>query len=89
MIKIINYFIQSLVVYFFFIIGKLLGIKLSRLFFSNLFLFLGPFFKSKKIIKKNLKIFSSNISVLEESKIIKNMWRNYGKNFIEYIFLQI
>ena len=87
MIKIINYFIQSLVVYFFFIIGKLLGIKFSRLFFSNLFLFLGPIFKSKKIIKKNLKIFSSNISVLEESKIIKNMWKNYGKNFIEYIFL--
>ena len=87
MIKIINYFIQSLVVYFFFIIGKLLGIKLSRLFFSNLFLFLGPIFKSKKIIKKNLKIFSSNISVLEESKIIKNMWRNYGMTFIEYIYL--
>tara|TARA_B110000211_G_scaffold95832_1_gene111758 strand:+ start:44 stop:784 length:741 start_codon:yes stop_codon:yes gene_type:complete len=48
---------------------------------------MGPFFKSKKIIKKNLKIFSQNISDLERKKIITSMWKNYGMTFIEYIFL--
>ena len=87
MIKIIVYFIQSALIYLFFIIARVFGLKISRLIFSNIFLFLGPLFKSQKIIKKNLQNFSSKISVLEEKKLIKNMWRNYGKTFIEYIFL--
>jgi KDO2-lipid IV(A) lauroyltransferase len=44
-------------------------------------------FKSKKIIQKNLNIFSRNISQLEKKQISKNMWKNYGMTFIEYIFL--
>ena len=52
-----------------------------------LFLNLGPFFKSQKIIKDNLKIFSQNISSIDEKKIIDGMWKNYGMTFIEYIFL--
>lgn len=87
MIKIIVYFIQSALIYLFFIIARVFGLRISRLIFSNIFLFLGPLFKSQKIIKKNLQNFSSKISVLEEKKLIKNMWRNYGKTFIEYIFL--
>ena len=87
MIKIIVYFIQSVLIYLFFIIARFFGLKISRLIFSNIFLFLGPIFKSQKIIKKNLKTFSSKISILEEKKLIRNMWRNYGKTFIEYVFL--
>ena len=42
-----------------------------------------------KILEKNLKIFSKDISV-ENSKIVKeNMWNNYGMTFIEYIFLDL
>ena len=87
MIKKINYFIQSILVYFFFIIGRILGLSLSRKIFSFIFMFIGPIFKSKKIIKKNLNIFSQNISTAEMNKINTNMWKNYGMTFIEYIFL--
>jgi len=89
MIKMIKYFLQSVFVYFFFIIGRIIGLNLSRKLFSNLFCVIAPIFKSKKIIKKNLKIFNKNISKLEENTIISNVWKNYGKTFIEYIFLDI
>jgi len=87
MIKKINYFLQAILIYLFFLIGRILGIKLSRKIFSFLFSFMGPFFKSKKIIEKNLKIFSQSMPDLEKRKIITNMWKNYGMTFIEYIFL--
>ena len=87
MFRTLNYFLQSLFVYLFFFIGRILGINLSRKFFSGVFILIGPFFKSNKIINKNLKIFSSTISLKDKSRIVKDMWSNYGKTFIEYIFL--
>ena len=87
MLKIINYFFQSIIIYLFFFIGRILGLNLSRKLFSKLFVFFGPFFKSKKIIDKNLDIFLNKNSSVNKKKIIKNMWENYGKTFIEYIFL--
>ena len=87
MIKKINYFFQTIFILSFFILGKILGISLSRKLFSYIFSTIGPFFKSKKIIDKNLHIFSNDISILEKKKIIKNMWKNYGMTFIEYMFL--
>ena len=87
MFRTLNYFLQSLFVYLFFFIGRILGINLSRKFFSGMFILIGPFFRSNKIINKNLKIFSSTISLKEKSRIVKDMWSNYGKTFIEYIFL--
>ena len=88
MIKFIKYFIQSILIYFFFIMGKILGIKLSRKIFSLVFSKFGSFFRSNEIVKKNLEIFSSNISDEEKNRIIKKMWENYGKTFIEYMFLK-
>ena len=87
MIKIFNYFLQAFFVYSFFLIGRILHLKISRKLFSNLFYLLGPLFKSKKIEKKNLDIFSDKISIINKKDIINNMWKNYGKTFIEYIFL--
>ena len=87
MFRTLNYFLQSLFVYLFFFIGRILGINLSRKFFSGIFILIGPFFRSNKIINKNLKIFSSTISLKDKSRIVKDMWSNYGKTFIEYIFL--
>ena len=87
MIKKINYFIQAFFIYLFFIIGLILGIKISRKIFSFLFSLIGPFFKSKKTIDKNFSIFKKNISVVDKNKIIRDMWKNYGMTFIEYIFL--
>ena len=82
-----NYLLQSILIYFFFFIGRLLGLNVSRIIFSYLFCLFGPIFKSKKIIKKNLNIFSKNLSNNRKREIIKNMWKNYGMTFIEYIFL--
>ena len=87
MIKIINYFVQSILIYTFFLTGRVLGLKISRKLFSFLFSLIGPFFKSDKVIEKNLSIYSPKISSLEREEIVKGMWKNYGVTFIEYIFL--
>ena len=88
MIKFLNYFFQSLLIYFFFIIGKLIGLRLSRKLFGLIFQKIAPFFKSKEIIKNNLRIFSTKIEDHEAKVIISSMWKNYGMTFIEYIFLK-
>ena len=85
--KKINYFLQAVIIYFLFFIGRLIGLNLSRKFFALLFSSAGPYIKSKKIINRNLNIYNENLSSSDKKKIIKNMWKNYGKTFIEYIFL--
>ena len=87
MIKLINYFFQSLFIYLFFLLGRILGIRISRKLFGFLFYLIGPLFKSKKIINKNLEIFSSKVLNADKEKIYSSMWKNYGMTFIEYIFL--
>jgi len=87
MIKFFTYFIQSIIIYIFFILGKIMGITLSRKLFSYLFLKIGHNFKSKKVIKSNLDIYSKNLTEIKRDEIISGMWKNYGKTFIEYIFL--
>ena len=88
MIKIVNYFVQSLFIYLFFLIGKILGLKLSRALFSNFFFIIGPLIKSTKIINNNINICKESGINLDKEKITKNMWKNYGMTFIEYIFLE-
>ncbi len=85
--KQISYFFQSVIIYIFFFIGYILGLNISRKIFSSLFSLIGPFFKSKKIIKDNLKIFSKRVENVNERQITQNMWKNYGMTFIEYMFL--
>ena len=85
--KQINYLFQAIIVYIFFFIGFVLRLDISRKLFSKIFAFVGPLFKSQKIIKNNLKIFSNKSANINEKKIIKSMWKNYGMTFIEYIFL--
>ena len=88
MTKVIKYFFEAIFIYLFFIIAKILGLKLSRKLFSTIFRIVGPLIKSNRIIDKNLDIFSKNISTDNTNKIKKEMWENYGKTFIEYIFLK-
>ena len=87
MIKKINYFLQSIFIYIFFFIGRILGIVVSRYLFAFIFSLIGPIFKSKKILNDNLNIFSRNLSSEDRKEIVNCMWKNYGKTFIEYIFL--
>ena len=87
MIKTIKYFFEAFFVYLFFLIGKLIGLSLSRKFFSFLFKKIGPIIRSNNIIDKNLLKFSNELSNQEKKEIKSNMWSNYGMTFIEYIFL--
>ena len=85
--KIIKYFFQAIFILIFLLLGRIFGLKVSRKVFAFVFSKLGPFFKSKKTIEKNLKFFSKKNKVTDKRKIIQEMWENYGKTFIEYIFL--
>ena len=58
--KQIKYFLQFIFIILFFIIFKLIGLKLSRILGSKILLIFGPFFRSKKIIEKNLTNVFSN-----------------------------
>ena len=85
--KKIFYFFQAIIIYLFYLMSKILGLKLSRIFFSFIFEKIGNFFKSKNIIYSNLDKIKPGISKLEKEMIINKMWANYGKTFIEYIYL--
>tara|TARA_Y100000992_G_C21231809_1_gene475884 strand:- start:405 stop:1268 length:864 start_codon:yes stop_codon:yes gene_type:complete len=87
MSKIIFYFFQSLIIYFFYFLSKIIGLKLSRVFFSLIFIKIGNLFKSKKIIFNNLDRIKPGMSKLEKDIVVDKMWSNYGKTFIEYVHL--
>ena len=88
MIKFIKYLLEAIIIYFFFIFGKIIGLTISRILFSNIFKIVGPFVRSKKIINKNLKKFLKDKFENKKKDIISNMWANYGMTFIEYMFLK-
>jgi|TARA_B110000003_G_C16530133_1_gene488595 Kdo2-lipid IVA lauroyltransferase/acyltransferase len=84
----IKYFIQFLIIVFFFIIYKILGLKIASNLSSNLLKFFGPFFRSRELIEKNILKAFPNIGSNEIDKIINNMWGNYGRILSEYVFLK-
>ena len=86
-IKFFKYLIEAIFIYTFFIIIKVIGLKLSRKLFSYIFIKLGPLFKSKLIIEENLNKALRDKN-LKKKQIISKMWSNYGKTFVEYIFLK-
>ena len=81
------HFLQSIIIYLLYFISKIIGLKFSRIIFSFIFKKVGNVFKSKKIIINNLNKISPEISNLEKEIIVNKMWSNYGKTFVEYIFL--
>ena len=87
MIKFFTYLFQSIFIYIFLIFGRILGLKNSQNLFSKMFQLLGPVFKSDLIINENLNRFNPNLTRSEKKLIISQMWSNYGKTFIEYVFL--
>ena len=87
MIKFLNYFLQATIIYFLLFFGRIIGVKLGRSMFSFIFLYFAHYFKSKKVINENLKIFKKDITSIEKNKILSSMWKNYGMTFVEYIFL--
>ena len=84
----IKYFVQFLIIFFLFIIFKILGLNLASNFSSWFLKIFGPFFRSKKIIDNNiLKAFPA-IDSENLKKISMNMWGNYGRILSEYVFLK-
>ena len=88
MIKFIKYFIQAILVYFSFLIMKIIGLRLSRYLFSFIFKFIGPIIRKNSIAIKNLLRFQKNLDREKQNEIISKMWSNYGMTFVEYIFLK-
>ena len=85
--KFIKYFFQSIIVYFFFCIIKLIGLSKSRILFAKVFNSIGPIIKSKNTINNNLGKLFGSYSEDKKKEITYKMWSNYGKLFAEYIFL--
>ena len=83
-----KYFLQFFCILFLFGVFKIVGIKFSRIISENIMVVLGPIFRSKKIIVKNLSIDFPNFNEMQKDKILANMWINYGKIFAEYMFIK-
>ena len=86
--KYIKYFFEFLFSIFFFIIFKIIGPKLSSDISGKIFEIIGPFFRSKKVIHKNIKRALPKINENNLKNIENLMWNNYGRIFAEYIFLK-
>ena len=86
--KQINYFFQFIIIKLFFFIFKIIGYKKASSLGAMIGSTFGPIFKSKKIIQKNIKNYAPNIDQKLLMKITKNMWKNYGRIFAEYMFIK-
>ena len=86
--KIFKYFLQFIIVLYFFIIFKIIGLRNASFIGSWFAKIFGPLFRSKKIIEKNLKICFKKIDQKEIKKISLGMWDNIGRTFSEYVFLK-
>ena len=85
--KLIKYFIQFLIISIFFIIFKVLGLRMASNFSKIIFSLLGPFFRSKQTINENILKALPNLSNNEINKISRTMWGNYGRILSEYMFM--
>ena len=72
--KLIKYFLQFIIIIFFFVIFKILGYKKSSDLGAYIFSKLGHLFRSKKVLNQNLR----NINLSE-----------YGSIDARYLFMRI
>ena len=85
--KLINYLLQFLFFLPLFIIFKLIGYKNSSNLGAKITSFLGPMFRKKTLILKNLDRALPNEEIDNEKKI-KKIWENYGRILSDYIYLK-
>jgi len=86
--KSFKYFIQFLIILIFFSIFKILGLKFASYISSKIVSFVGPFFRSKNLIRSNILKALPNLNQNEVIKISKQMWENYGRILAEYVFIK-
>ena len=85
--KLINYLLQFLFFLPLFIIFRLIGYKNSSNLGAKITSFLGPMFRKKSLILKNLNRAFPNEEIDNEKKI-KKIWENYGRILSDYIYLK-
>jgi KDO2-lipid IV(A) lauroyltransferase len=86
--KSIKYFIQFLIISILFIMFKILGLKYASYISGKIISFIGPFFRSKDLIRSNILKALPNLKGHEIDDISKKMWTNYGRILAEYIFIK-
>ena len=86
--KIIKYFFEFIIIISLFCIFKIIGLKNASNLGCIIGKSIGPIFRSKNIIKKNISIGLGEIDFRKEKDIINGMWSNIGRTFAEYIFLK-
>ena len=85
--KKIAYFLEFILIKILFFFFQLIGYRLSSNFGFFIGRFIGPIFRSKKIIIQNLK--KANIKHSESPSLIaSNVLGNYGRIFAEYVYLK-
>ncbi len=85
--KKIIYFLQFLIVYFFFIIFKIIGYKNASNLGFIIGKYLGAFFKSKKKIKETINQIEE-IKKSNNTNFSSEVLGNYGRIFAEYPFIK-
>ena len=85
--KLINYLLQFLFFLPLFMIFRLIGYKNSSNLGAKITSFLGPMFRKKTLILKNLNRAFPNKEIDNEKKI-KKIWENYGRILSDYIYLK-
>ena len=86
--KSIKYFIQFIIILIMFLIFKIVGINLASYISGKIVSIIGPYFRSKNLIKSNILKALPNLSPNEVEIISKKMWNNYGRILAEYIFIK-
>ena len=86
--KSIKYFIQFLIISILFIMFKILGLKYASYISGKIISFIGPFFRSKGLIRSNILKALPSLKDHEIDDISKKMWTNYGRILAEYIFIK-
>ena len=85
--KIIKYFLEYVIVIIFFLIFKIIGLKLSSNFGEIIGKYFGPLFRKKTIAKKNILIAFPDLNENSINEMIERMWKNIGRIFGEYIHI--
>ncbi len=85
--KIFRYFLEFVIVIIFFLIFKIIGLKLSSNFGEIIGKYFGPLFRKKTIAKKNILIAFPDLNENSINEMIERMWKNIGRIFGEYIHI--
>ena len=85
--KIIKYFFEFVLVIIFFLIFKIIGLKLSSDLGEIIGKYFGPLFRKKTIAKKNILIAFPDLNEKSINEMIDRMWKNIGRIFGEYIHI--